>query len=143
MGFAVAMVTQTLSLFVCVRVCDCQRIRRMNLADILLFTSTLLSAPLLRVCRSVRASACVRTGTLSVCVSFLTHVRVCGCVSPRVCNIMIVHTHEYICGFKSNCLPRRVQTAALMRRASVVRTVVLRARRQIMDLLYSYAAPSR
>lgn len=92
-----------------------------------------LSAPLLCVCWSVRASAYVHTRTLSL---FFTHVRGCGCVSPRVCNIMIVHTHEYICGFKSHCLPRRAQTAALMRRASVVRTVVLRARRQIIDLLY-------
>lgn len=93
-----------------------------------------LSAPPLSVCWSVRACAGVHARTLSLC-SF-TYVRVCGCVSPRVCDIMIVHTHEYICGFKSHCLPRGVQTAALMRRATVARTAVLRTRRQIIDLLY-------
>lgn len=132
------MVTQTPSpiVFVCACVCETASkyvvwIWQTSYCSHLLFVCT--PAVCLPECASECVCVCAHAHSQFV---FFTRVQVCGCVSPRVGTIMIVHTHEYICGFKSHCLPRRVQTAALMRHASAAGTAALRARPRIIDLLY-------
>lgn len=128
------MVTQTLSpfVFVCVSGCvrDCQQVRCMNLADIILSSTLCVHPP--AECLPACVCLCVR----AICVYMQVSVCEPEGVCPRVCNIMMAHIREYICGFKSHCLHRMVQAlfSYVMRRLQ--REWQRCVRPLITDLLY-------